>query len=180
MARRRIGADYGWVGPVAILAALGGLAYVAVKYLLPGPSGNSANNQGATDANAAAAKAAAAAATAAGVQPTLNANEMAGIANEVYTLGANATDGSVLGSMNNQLTQVNNIADLNGVISAFGTKQINATMSSYSMCAIVGLNCQAMGLQSFVDLIYGAFDIDGSYKQTLNGYLSSTNINYQF
>lgn len=181
MARRKVGADYGWVGPVAILAAIGGLGLLAWKYLLPSlQTGNSANNAATIDTNASASTASQAAAAAAGIQPTLNANEMAGIANQVYTLGANATDSSVLGSMNDQLTQVNNIADLNGVISAFGTKQVNASMSSYSMCSLLGYGCQALGLQAFVDLIYKSFDSSGSYLETLNGYLSSQNINYQF
>jgi hypothetical protein len=178
---RKVGADYGWVGPVAILAAVGGLGFLAWKYLLPSlQTGNSANNAATTDTNTAASTASQTAAAAAGIQPTLNANEMAGIANEVYTLGTQASDSSALGPINDQLTQVNNIADLNGVIAAFGTKQVNASMSAYSSCSLLGYGCQALGLQAFVDVIYGAFDTSGSYKETLNAYFSAQNINYQF
>lgn len=181
MARRKVGADYGWVGPVAILGALVGAGFLVVKYLMPAlQSGNSKNNEQTEAANSTAAQQSQQQASAAGIQPTLNANELAGIANEVYTLGANATDSTVLAQMNDQLTQVNNIADLNGVIAAFGTKAINASMSSYSMCGLFGYNCQSMGLNAFVNLIYGAFDASGSYKETLNGYFSDQGINYTF
>jgi hypothetical protein len=181
MARRKIGADYGWVGPVAILAAMAGVGFLVVKYLLPSlQTANSANNSATTDTNNTAAQQSQAATAAAGIQPTLTPNEMAGIANQVYTLGTQATDSSACVSINDQLSQVNNIADLNGVIAAFGTKQVNASMSYFSMCSLLGYSCQALGLQAFVDLIYKSFDTDGSYMEILNGYLSSQNINYQF
>lgn len=181
MARRKVGADYGWVGPVAILGALFGAGYLVYKYVLPSlQTANSANNKATTDTNTTAAQASTAAAAAAGIQPTLTPNEMAGIANTVYTLGTQATDSSACGSINNQLDQVNNIADLNGVIAAFGTKEINASMSSYSTCSLLGFSCQAVGLSAFINSIYGAFDVDGSYRASLNTFLSQQGINYQF
>lgn len=183
MARRRVGADYGWVGPVAILAGLVGAGYLAYKYLLPSlQSGNSANNAATTDANAAASSASNAAAAAAGIQPTLNANELANIANQVYSLGKNASSISDLSAINDQLTQCNNIADLNGVITAFGTRNIPSgdVTSSFSLCFSLGIGCTSVGLAAFVHTLYAAYDPSGSELQTLNGYFSSQGINYTF
>jgi hypothetical protein len=183
MANRKVGADYGWVGPVAVLAALFGAGYLVVKYVLPGlQSGNSANNSATTNANTSAAAASTAAAAAAGIQPTLNANEMANIANQVYSLGKSASGLSDLQAINDQLTQCNNIADLNGVISAFGTRNIPSgdVTSSTNMCFSLGIGCTSVGLAAFVHTIYAAYDPTGDELQTLNGYFSGQGINYTF
>ena len=183
MAKRRVGADYGWIGPVAIVGALVGAGYLAWKYLIPAlQNGNSANNATTTAANQTAAQQSAAQAAAAGIAPTLNANEMANIANQVYSLGKNASGLSDLQEINGQLTQCNNIADLNGVIAAFGTKSIPSgdVTSSLNTCFSLGIGCISVGLATFVDTIYGAYDPSGSELETLNSYFSSQGINYTF
>lgn len=183
MARRRVGGDYSWVGPVAVLAALGGLTYVFVTKILPSiQSGSSTNNKGTTDANAAAAAASQAAATAAGIQPTLNANEIANISSQVYSLGRSASGASDLQGIIDQLSQCNNIADLNGVITAFGTKNIPSgdVTSSFNTCFSLGLDCTAVGLATFVHTIFMAYDPTGDYLENLNSYFSSQGINYTF
>lgn len=183
MARSRVGADYGWVGPVAILAALAGTVYLVVKYVIPSlQSGNSANNQATTTANQSAAIQSQQQASAAGIQPTLNANELANIANQVYSLGKSASGIGDLQSINDQLTQCNNIADLNGVISAFGTRNIPSgdVTSSFNVCFSLGIGCTSVGLATFVRTIYMAYDPSGGELETLNGYFADQGINYTF
>lgn len=182
MARKKIGADYGWVGPLAVLAALGITGWI-IYNKFPGLfSANSANSQQTTDANTSAAASSAAAATQAGIKATLNANQMANIANQVYSIGTTdpGLGGTVdLGSINAQLTQVNNIADLNGVISAFGTKSIS-TGPWYSWCSQLGFDCTAVGLGSFVHVVYTSNDSTGQFLENLNNFLSDQGINYTF
>jgi hypothetical protein len=181
MSRRRVSGDYGWVGPVAILAGLGGLTYVVVKYVLPSlQSANSANNAATTQTNQTAAQASTAADAAAGIKPTLTPNQLAGIANAVYTAGSQATDYTGCSEINAQLEQLNNMADLNGVIAAFGTKEVNASMSSYSLCSTLGLSCQALGFLAFCDLIYQNFDVNGQFLSSINQFFSDQGINFQF
>lgn len=183
MAKRKVGGSYDWVGPVAILAAVAGAGYLVYKYVLPAlQSGNSANNSGTTAANQTAAQQSNAQAAAAGIQPTLNANEMANIANQVYSLGKSASGISDLQAITQQLDQVNNIADLNGVIEAFGTKNIPSgdVTSSFNLCFSLGIGCTAVGLATFVNTIYSAYDPSGGELETLNSYFSSQGINYSF
>jgi hypothetical protein len=171
------------VGPVAILAALGGAAYLTVKYLLPAlQSGNSANNSSTTASNQSAAQQSQAQAAAAGVTATLNANEMANIANQVYSIGKSASGVSDLEAITQQLDQCNNIADLNGVISAFGTKSIPSgdVTSSFNLCFSLGIGCTSVGLATFIHTIYMAYDPTGGELETLNGYFASQGINYTF
>jgi hypothetical protein len=183
MPKRRVGGDYSWVGPVAILAALGGAAYLTVKYLIPAiQSGNSANNSSTTAANQTAAQQSQAQAAATGITATLNANEMANIANQVYSIGKSASGISDLQAITAQLDQCNNIADLNGVISAFGSKNIPSgdVTSSTNLCFSLGIGCTSVGLATFVSTIYAAYDPTGGELETLNGYFSSQGINYTF
>lgn len=183
MEKRRVGADYGWVGPVAVLAGIAGIGYLVYKYVIPSlQSGNSANNAATTTANQTAAQQAQAQATAAGIQPTLNANEIAAIANEVYTAGKNAASATDLEAITQNLTQCNNIADLNGVIAAFGTKSIPSgdVTSNLNLCFSLGIGCISVGLDTFVVTIYTAYDPTGQSLENLNSYFTSQGINYQF
>lgn len=181
MARRKIGSDYGWILPLGVVALLGGVAYVLYQKF-GGASGTTANNTGTASANTSAAAASAAAAAAAGINPTMNANQLANIANQVYGIGVAASGPNDLASMNNALTQVNNIADLNGVISAFGNKQMPAdSVSQYAgLCMNFGINCTTVGLGDWVRVIYAAYDSTGQYLATLNNYMSNQGINYTF
>lgn len=147
-----------------------------------GSSGISANNTSVTTANSSAAQSSQAAAAAQGINPTMNANQAANIANQVYTAGLNASSPSAMITMNNALEQVNNIADLNLVIQAFGTKQVPSgdITSWYNTCLSLGINCTSVGLGDFVRLLYAAYDPSGQYLQSLNQFLSETGINYTF
>jgi hypothetical protein len=145
-------------------------------------SGSGANNQGTTDANASAASQAAAQAAAQGIKATLSPNEAASIANSVYSLGVNASDTSALSQITNLLSQVNNIADLNAIIAAFGTKKIPSgdITAWYNTCLSLGVNCTSVGLGTFIDSVYQAYDPSGGYLSNLNQFLQDQGINYSF
>jgi hypothetical protein len=135
-----------------------------------------ANNL-ATDTSTAAGQAATAKALAAqGVNPTLTDTQLSQIANTVFSLGTQ--DPPDVGGINNQISQINNIADLNKIIGYFGTRAVNQSMSYFSACYALGYNCQQMGLAQFINLLYAGDNAD--YLVTLNGFLSDMKINYQF
>jgi hypothetical protein len=183
MSSRRVGADYSWVGPVVTVAALVGGGYFVYKYLLPAlQSGNSANNSTTTAANTAAAQTSIAQASAQGIAATLNANEMANIANQVYTLGKNATGVADLDSITTQLVQCNNLADFNGVVAAFGSRNIPSgdVTSSLNLCFSLGIGCTSVGLGTFVTTIFNAYDSSGASLQALNDAMYNIGVTYQF
>jgi hypothetical protein len=182
--KRRVGKAEDLVVPLAIGAVIIGGAWLLLNKLgniLPS-SAQGANNQGTTDANTQAAAASASQTAAQGVSATLTPNQMAGIANDVNNLGIAASGPNDLGSINSTLDQVNNIADLNGVIAAFGTKKIPAgdITAWYNTCLSLGINCTAVGLGAFIQAVYAAYDSTGNYLNTLNNYLYDQGINYQF
>jgi hypothetical protein len=181
MRGHRVSGPADYIIPLAVVGGIGVLAYFLVSKLGSAlTTANSQNNTGTTTANQSAATASTAQASAAGINPTLTPNQMAAIANTVYTLGTSNPDASTPDSINNQLTQVNNIADLNGVIAAFGTKNIATSTSLLNTCYTLGLSCTSVGLQTFVDTVYNYWDTTGSAMETLNEFLSSQGINYQF
>jgi hypothetical protein len=183
MAKRRVGADYSWVGPVIMLGVVGGGAYLVWKYVLPGlQSGNSANNSTTAAANTTAAQQSQQQAAAQGIQPTLNANEMANIANEIYSLGKSASGTSDLDAITNQLAQCNNLADFNGVVAAFGNKNIPSgdVTSSLNLCFSLGVGCISVGLGTFVTTIYNAYDPTGGELNFLNNAMHNIGVTYTF
>lgn len=183
MARKKIGGDSSWIMPAVIGVGVLGFAYlIAQKLGLFTQSGGAANNKSTTDANTTAAAASSASAAAQGVQPTINANEAANIANQVYGIGTTAATTSDLYTMTQQLTQVDNIQDLNMVIAAFGTKQMPASnLSSWTgACMDLGISCTSVGLGDWVRVIYQSVDSSGQALANLNSYFSSTGINYSF
>lgn len=183
MGRKKISGDYGWVMPTVVGVAVLGIGYlIAQKLGLFTQSGGSANNSGTTAANSSAAAASTAADQASGAKVTLSPNEIANIANQVYGAGTTATQLSDLFTMTNQLTQVNNAADLNAVIAAFGTKQMPAnSFSAWSgTCMSLGISCTAVGLGDYVRVVYQYVDPTGQALSDLNSYFSSQGINYTF
>lgn len=179
--KKKVGKASDYIVPIGVTVGLIGLGvYLLNKFF--GPSGSSQNNQVTTSANTSAASQSQQLASSQGITQTLTPNEAAAIANEVYSLGISAQDSSALYQINSQLDQVNNIADLNAVISAFGTKQIpSGNITSWSnTCLSLGLNCQAVGLGAFVDIVYAAYDSSGNELNILNQYLRDQGINYQF
>lgn len=183
MGRSKVGADYGWIAPLAIGAAVLGVGYLLYTKLSGAlTSGSGANNTSTTNANTAAAAASAAQAAAQGVTATLTPNNMASIANTVYNLGISASDTTALTQITNQLTLAQNIADLNGIISAFGTKSIpsgNIT-AWYNTCLSLGINCTSVGLDAFVQAVYAAYDPTGQALVTLNNYFIGNGIPFTF
>jgi hypothetical protein len=185
MRRRKISGAADYILPIALVVGGGFLLYELFKTggLLNLTSGGGANNSGTAATNAAAAQTTANQLAAQGVSPTITATQAASVANTIYTTGLNATDSSACIAINNALTgAVNNAADLNMIIAAFGTKNIpsgNVT-SWYNTCISLGINCTAAGLGTFITAIYGAYDTTGQYLQNLDGFLDDQGINYQF
>lgn len=97
-----------------------------------------------------------------------------GWANDIYSQIANGTP---LGFTQQSqivydITQANNMTDLQSLITAFGLKDV---AGSGLDCTWLGINCQKMDLQTFVKTV-----LDGQHLSNLNQYLSAQNINYQF
>lgn len=176
-------ADY--ILPIALVLGGGFLLYQLFKPggLLNLSTGSGANNSGTTAANAAAATSTAAQLSSQGINPTITADAAANVANQVYTTGLNASDSSACVTINNLLTgSINNAADLNLIISAFGTKNVpsGSITAWYNTCLSLGINCTAVGLGDFVHLIYSAYDTTGQYLSNLDSFLTAQNITYQF
>jgi hypothetical protein len=181
----RISGSADYILPIALVVGGGFLLYQLFKTggILNLTSGGGANNTGTTAANSAAATATAQQLAAQGVVATITPNQAASVANQIYTVGLAASDSSACVTINNLLTgSINNGADLNAIISAFGTKNIpsgNVT-SWYNTCISLGINCTAVGLGAFISAIYGAYDTSGQYLSNLDSYLTEQGINYQF
>lgn len=174
-------ADY--ILPIGLL--LGG-GYLLYQFFKPGgflSTGAGNNNSSVSTANSSAATQTAQQLAAQGIKPTITADSAANVANQVYTAGLNATDASACITINNLLTgAINNAADLNLIVSAFGTKSIPAgnVTAWYNTCLSLGLNCTSVGLGDFVHSIYGAYDSSGQYLSALDDFLTAQGISYQF
>jgi hypothetical protein len=185
MAKRRVSGSADYILPIALVLGGGFLLYQLFKSggLLNLTSGGGANNTGTAATNTAAAQATAAQLAAKGVVATITADQAASVANQIYTTGLGASDSSACITINNLLTgAITNAADLNMIISAFGTKNIpsgNVT-SWYNTCISLGINCTAVGLGGFISAIYGAYDTTGQYLQNLDSFLTAQNVNFQF
>jgi hypothetical protein len=92
------------------------------------------------------------------------ANDIFNIANAEYSLPLSVT---AQNSIVNDLTNMNNMVDLQLLISAFGVRASN--------CGIFGLGCTNYDLPSFLKAA-----LDGFHIATIDQYLSAQNINYQF
>lgn len=113
---------------------------------------------------------------AAGAKPSLTNTQLSQIANTVFTLGTQ--DPPDVGGINNQISQINNLADLNAIIGYFGTRAINASLSYYTFCYTLGYDCTQVGLNQFINILYAGDNAE--YLVTLNGFLNDQGINYQF
>jgi hypothetical protein len=91
-----------------------------------------------------------------------------GTANDIYKLGTASTVD--MNTIVNDVVQVNNMLDLQQLLSAFGTKQ-----SGGFMCANFNMYCQTYDLPSFLKAVLDPVHID-----TINGYLSAQGIAYTF
>lgn len=176
--KKKISGAQDWILPLAVLGVGGYLVYELFQG--NSPLSSQASNQDAqsvADSNAAGVAAALSQAAAGGDPATLNAAQTASIANTVWTLGSTAGSGQAdqgtQGAIQNQIIQVNSLTDLLGVIQAFGTKKVST--GYFSTCNLLGFNCDAVGLAQFLHLV-----LDANHLATINGFLSATNINYQF
>jgi hypothetical protein len=101
---------------------------------------------------------------------TYTQDQYTGWANDIFNL-ATATSGGVPSSTQDAIVQdvinVNTMVDLQSLISAFGVRSAN--------CLIFGLDCKSYDLPSFLKAA-----LDSTHINTINGYLSDQNINYQF
>jgi hypothetical protein len=183
MSRKKVGGDSSWILPAVVGVGILGFGYlIAQKLGLFSQSGGAANNKSTTDANTSASAASTAAAAAAGVKATINDNEAANIANQVYGIGTTASTMTDLYTITQQLTQVNNVQDLNMVISAFGTKQMpSGNISNWTgACTLLGISCTSVGLGDWVRVIYQSIDPTGQALSNLDSYFSEQGINYSF
>jgi hypothetical protein len=169
---KRVGAiEYEkYILPVGLL--IGG--YIVLNKLgLFGSAANSSNNATTTANNSAAVAKALAAANAAGsFQTSANSDAvLSGYATAIYQAGISSPvdqDGIVYTVIN-----VNTLADLLRLIQLFATKQV--AQSSFDTCSLLGFNCTALDLGGFLHAV-----LDMTHLTTINNYLSSTGINYQF
>lgn len=160
--------DYSkYILPVGIV--VGG--YLLLKHFdLFGDSANTANNNQNEATTAAGVQASLNQAAAAGDIQTISDSQAAGIANAIYTAGINNDPYTA----ERQIIQVNTLTDLLKVIQAFGTK--NAATDTFSSCYLFGLGCQNYNLSAWFHLPF----MDSGTLATINGYLSSLGINYNF
>lgn len=162
---------FDWTELIVPAAIIGG-GYFLLKKVGVFSNANSQNNS-AIDAQTAAANAAAiSVAKSSGINQTVSQAQLNSLAIDIYNKGV-ASDVDQDGIVNDVI-QVNTLVDLLALKQAFGTKQANAG-SWLSTCSLIGLNCQAYDMDSFLKAV-----LDSSHINTINGYLSAQNINYQF
>jgi hypothetical protein len=103
------------------------------------------------------------------------ADQYTGWANDIYNIGATNDTLSFTqqSQIVNDITQANNMTDLQLLISAFGVKAVSSGF--WTTCQFLGFNCNQLDLPSFVKTV-----LDGQHLSNLNQYLSDQGINYQF
>jgi hypothetical protein len=158
--------DYSkYIIPVGLVVA----GFLVLKsFNLFGDSAASANDASITDAAAQGVSDAIAKDQAAGGRTFLNSAQAAGIANTVF----NSMDDQ--DTIVRQLIQVDTLGDLLQVIQSFGTKKAGGIACGL-FGGILSAVCGTYDLPSFVRAT-----LDPAHLATLNGYLSSQRINYQF
>jgi hypothetical protein len=143
--------------------------YFLVKKLIPSlnPFPAAANPVDETATKAAQA-AALAQAKQSGQSATYSADQYIGWANDIYKLGTASTPDQ--SAIVNDIVNVNNMVDLQSLITAFGTKQ-----GGGFMCANFNMYCDTYDLNSFVKAT-----LDTQHINNINLYLSAQGINYTF
>jgi len=168
--------------PFILLAVLGAGGIALYMWLTgdssPFKSGQAQNNSQTTATNTTATQQDAATLAAQGVNPTFTQSAFAQAANDIYSTATATWDSPLSQSdqdaiMWDVMNNINNAADLNALIAAFGTKKIGDNW--YSVCFSLGFGCDAVGLGSFLKIA-----LDSSHITEINNYLNSLNINYQF
>lgn len=111
-------------------------------------------------------------AKATGQAATYTADQYTGWVNDIYKLGTSGTpvDQTSQNAIVEDVTNVNNMVDLQSLISAFGTKQAGGTM-----CSLFNMYCDTYDLPSFLKAV-----LDAAHLGNINLYLQDAGINYTF
>jgi hypothetical protein len=192
----------GLVDPLYLLGALGAVEVIESKkgfdfttLILPGviiiggyllitnigkllPANASTPNNASVVASQSAVAATLKTTIAAGTTPTISSAQATASANAIWATGESAnplSDSQMQSVMWDTINNVNNLADLLMIIQAFGTKQVSSSSPNYSFCSLLGINCPAVDLPGYLNLI-----LNSDYLGQINSFLSSTNIAYQF
>lgn len=173
--KAKVGGDYDWVGPVIMLAALGGAGYFLYTFISKASptSGTAANNAAVNTNSAATAASSLAAAQAAGVAQTIDDTTLNGYATTLTNLLIQSNQGWPLpadaqAQVQNVVLNVNTSADWFRLVQLFGTKSYNAG-SSYSLCGMFGIACQTADLPSLIRLA-----VAPAVLSTINSFFADT------
>jgi hypothetical protein len=159
-----------YILPVGIAVA----GYFILKELgvFGGGNAGAANANAMTASTASGAAAALTQAKAQGDIVTLNASQVASLANGIYNAGvASPVDETTI---YDSIQQCNTLSDLLSVIQSFGTKQAGGMMCSL-FGGFLSDTCGTYDLPSFVRA-----SVDSTTLQAINQYLGGMGINYQF
>jgi len=161
-----------WQRLVVPAVLIGGGYFVLNKLGLFNKTGTTSNNQQTATSTAAGLQASLNTAKAQGDIQTIPDANLSSLANDIATKGLLSTPDQ--DGIQNDLIQVNTLTDLLKLKQYFGTRAAN-TGGPVSMCALFNINCDNLELDTFVKQT-----LDASHLNTVNGYLSAQNINYQF
>lgn len=145
--------------------------FILRKFGLLGSDANASNNAGILANEQATTAAALQAEKAKGGSQTISDSVLSGYATAIYQMGIQSTpdqDNIVYTVIN-----VNTLTDLLRLIQLFATKQV--AQSSFDTCSLLGFNCTSLDLSGFLHAV-----LDSQHLNTINNFLSSTGINYQF
>jgi hypothetical protein len=160
--------------------------FILNKFGLFGSTGTSANNQQTTSSIAAATKKTLTDLAARGIVPTLSPAQAASIANNIFYTGLQVSEGNSGGIADifGELNTARNDADIYLIMQNFGARQVAS--SSWSLCSLLNVNCDAIDLDTFVTSILNNFNVPGLTVQDLNdqlhdiGYAFNRGITYTF
>jgi hypothetical protein len=164
----------GYIIPVGIVVG-GYLILKNLGLLGGGSSAQDANASAIAKTSAASVQNSLNAAAAAGDPVTLSSAQAAGIATSIFNAGTlSPVDQDTI---QNGLIQANSLTDLLMIKQAFGTKQASAADSNM----VTNFFNNLTGTYTTYDLdSFVRATLDVNHLATVNGYLSSQNINYQF
>lgn len=168
----RVGGDYGWVGPIAILAGLGIGGYLLYNFLSGNDSGTAQNNASIDANSASTAQQSLQTAQNAGIQQTIDDTTLNGyataITNLITTQNTFPVDYSTALQIQNIVLACNTITDWYRLVQLFGTKKYNAG-GSQSLCSWFAINCQSADLPGLLKAALPADQLN-----TIGNYFSTT------
>jgi hypothetical protein len=164
MSKKISGID--WTPIILVAAAVGGVWYVFKNGNPFASSANSGNNASIDSNTTAAASSTLATLQSQGQTPDLSQAQASSIATVVYNEGLDGSD-SAMNQIESSIIQCFNDADYYLVMQMFGTKQ--AATSVWSTCALLGFNCQAMDLTSWLKAV-----LDSDHREAVNEYFAAS------